>query len=152
MQRRSPFWERWPTPIWFCILFPVLNFASHECFPSIKFWKALSDGAYMILLWTKKERVEFLSMFVFSYILPPAWSFCSYWPTMQLQRDSMCTNFNRQSNWVWIEMNSIEPNPFQLQSVDSGRLNSINKHPARQVYDRGNLNDHIRTSNSEDGD
>ena len=49
-------------------------------------------------------------------------------------------------------MNSIEPNPFQLQSVDSGRLNSINKHPARQVYDRGNLNDHIRTSNSEDGD
>ena len=152
MQRRSPFWERWPTPIWFCILFPVLNFASHECFPSIKFWKALSDGAYMILLWTKKERVEFLLMFVFSYILPPAWSFCSYWPTMQLQRDSMCTNFNRQSNWVWIEMNSIEPNPFQLQSVDSGRLNSINKHPARQVYDRGNLNDHIRTSNSEDGD
>ena len=152
MQRRSPFWERWPTPIWFCILFPVLNFASHECFPSIKFWKALSDGAHMILLWTKKERVEFLLMFVFSYILPPAWSFCSYWPTMQLQRDSMCTNFNRQSNWVWIEMNSIEPNPFQLQSVDSGRLNSINKHPARQVYDRGNLNDHIRTSNSEDGD
>ena len=152
MQRRSPFWERWPTPIWFCILFPVLNFASHECFPSIKFWKALSDGANMILLWTKKERVEFLLMFVFSYILPPAWSFCSYWPTMQLQRDSMCTNFNRQSNWVWIEMNSIEPNPFQLQSVDSGRLNSINKHPARQVYDRGNLNDHIRTSNSEDGD
>ena len=152
MQRRSPFWERWPTPIWFCILFPVLNFASHECFPSIKFWKALSDGAYMILLWTKKERVEFLLMFVFSYILPPAWSFCSYWPTMQLQRDSMYINFNRQSNWVWIEMNSIEPNPFQLQSVDSGRLNSINKHPARQVYDRGNLNDHIRTSNSEDGD
>ena len=152
MQRRSPFWERWPTPIWFCILFPVLNFASHECFPSIKFWKALSDGANMILLWTKKERVEFLLMFVFSYILPPAWSFCSYWPTMQLQRDSMCINFNRQSNWVWIEMNSIEPNPFQLQSVDSGRLNSINKHPARQVYDRGNLNDHIRISNSEDGD
>ena len=121
MQRRSPFWERWPTPIWFCILFPVLNFASHECFPSIKFWKALSDGANMILLWTKKERVEFLLMFVFSYILPPAWSFCSYWPTMQLQRDSMCTNFNRQSNYrydTFIERSCEQLNIARRQQMN----------------------------------
>ena len=49
----------------------------------------------------------------------------------------------------WIQLNQIHSS---YKSVDSGRLNSINKHPARQVYDRGNLNDHIRTSNSEDGD
>ena len=144
MQRRSPFWERWPTPIWFCILFPVLNFTSHECFPNIKFWKALSDGANMILLWTKEERVEFLSMFVFSYILPPAWAICSYWPTVQSQRDSMCTSTGNQVECEskWIQLNQIHSS---YKGIDGGRLNLINKHPARQVYDRGNLNDHIRT-------
>ena len=47
----------------------------------------------MILLWAKKERVDFLSMFVFSRILPPALSSCPY----PMQRDAMCTNLKRQS-------------------------------------------------------
>ena len=54
----------------------------------------------------------------------------------------------------WIELNQIHSSYL---SIDGGRVNLINKHlthrrSLHQVYDRGNLNDHIQTSDSEDGD
>ena len=153
MQKRSPFWERWPTPIWFCILFPVLNFTSHECFPNIKFWKALSDGANMILLWAKKERVDFfpcLSSLAF-YHLPghPVHIQCRGMQCVPIWRGN-----HIEYELKWIELNQIHSSYL---SIDGGRVNLINKHlthrrSLHQVYDRGNLNDHIQTSDSEDGD